>query len=500
MRRSRVIATAALAVLVALVATGILAVVGVLDWPANWWPADSSTPTGASTPSASATDPSATDPSATDPAATEPPAGLALPSAGALTPVLPAADGPAPDPDAVRAALAPLLREADLRRHTGVLVRDLMGDREVLRVGDDDPFVPASTLKLLTSAAVLSELGPDNRFVTTVVRAAGRPGATPTAVLVGGGDPLLATSTESAELRGYPPGATIAALAGQTARNLRANGVRTARVGFDETLFAGRSEAASWEPSYVADAVVSPISALLLDGGQLGAGGPGPARAAADALVQALRARGVDVVGGAPRATRTLGDAEVLAQAASPALADIVEYVLQVSDNEGAEVLLRHVGLATARPGSFGGGVAGVREVLSQLGVPFGAITMYDGSGLSRGNRVSLAALGQVLQLGADAQHPELRTITAGLPVARFSGSLAERFVDPRTAAGRGVVRAKTGTLSQVQSLAGTVVTRDGTLLGFAVLTDRIRLADNLDARQRIEEVAAVLAACGCHG
>jgi D-alanyl-D-alanine carboxypeptidase/D-alanyl-D-alanine-endopeptidase (penicillin-binding protein 4) len=83
-----------------------------------------------------------------------------------------------------------------------------------------------------------------------------------------------------------------------------------------------------------------------------------------------------------------------------------------------------------------------------------------------------------------------------GLPVAGFTGSLASRFVhDP---AGRGTVRAKTGTLTGVDGLAGTVTTRDGALLGFVAVADRVRTGETLGARDALDRVAAALAGCAC--
>jgi D-alanyl-D-alanine carboxypeptidase/D-alanyl-D-alanine-endopeptidase (penicillin-binding protein 4) len=190
----------------------------------------------------------------------------------------------------------------------------------------------------------------------------------------------------------------------------------------------------------------------------------------------------------------------VLAEQDSAELDQIVERMLQVSDNEAAEVLSRHVAISTDRPGSFAAGGAAVREVLAELSVPARGVRINDGSGLSRDNRVTREALASVLQLGADPDLPDLRTVITGLPVAAFSGSLAYRYLAPPTFPARGVVRAKTGTLTGVNGLAGTVVTRSGGLLGFGLLADRVRPVDTLTARQQLEEMTAALARCGCRG
>ena len=102
-----------------------------------------------------------------------------------------------------------------------------------------------------------------------------------------------------------------------------------------------------------------------------------------------------------------------------------------------------------------------------------------------------------VLGRAAGDAHPQLRPAAAGLPVAGFSGSLAHRF-DTGDVLGLGTVRAKTGTLTGVQGLAGYVTDTDGTVMTFALVADRIRPPNTLDARGRIDEIAAALAGCEC--
>jgi D-alanyl-D-alanine carboxypeptidase/D-alanyl-D-alanine-endopeptidase (penicillin-binding protein 4) len=85
----------------------------------------------------------------------------------------------------------------------------------------------------------------------------------------------------------------------------------------------------------------------------------------------------------------------------------------------------------------------------------------------------------------------------AGLPVAGFTGSLTYRF-DTGDEEGLGRVRAKTGTLTGVHGLAGVVTDQDGTVLSFVAIADRVKVADTLDARERLDQVAAALAACSC--
>ena len=130
-------------------------------------------------------------------------------------------------------------------------------------------------------------------------------------------------------------------------------------------------------------------------------------------------------------------------------------------------------------------------------GVDLAGDRVYDGSGLSRRSRVRLDTLVDVLRVAASPEHPELRAVVSGLPVAGFTGSLELRF-DEAAAPGAGVVRAKTGTLTGVSGLAGLVTDAEGGPLVFAAVADKVALLDTLDARDALDRLAAALATCRC--
>jgi D-alanyl-D-alanine carboxypeptidase/D-alanyl-D-alanine-endopeptidase (penicillin-binding protein 4) len=120
-----------------------------------------------------------------------------------------------------------------------------------------------------------------------------------------------------------------------------------------------------------------------------------------------------------------------------------------------------------------------------------------DGSGLSLTDRLTPALLVAVLRAAAGPDRPELRALLPGLPVSGYDGTLDDRFRGPAAPAA-GQVRAKTGTLTGVSSLAGLVRGAGGRLLAFAVVADRVSPAGTLGAEAALDSVAAALARCGC--
>jgi len=429
----------------------------------------------------------------TNPGAVAPPNGLVLPTATAA-PVLglPAPTGVA-EPDAVRRALAARLRDPHLGDHVVALVGSIGGGAPVFTSGTG-AVAPASSLKLLTTTAALEAVGPATSFDTSVVA-----GATARdIVLVGGGDPYLASKPDPSG-EAYPPRADLVTLARRTAAALRGDGITGVRLSYDDSLFTGPTASPHWPDDYLPDSVVTPISALWVDHG-LEADGfhrvKDPARQAALVFAAALARAGIKPLGTPTRRPASAGAARI-ASVQGATLDQVVQEILEVSDNEGAEVLLRQVGLAVEGEGSFSAGVRAVRSTLAGLGVDVTGLQSYDGSGLSRDDRLSARTLLGVLTVAASSAHPELRAVIEGLPVAAFSGSLEDRFAEG-SAAGRGWVRAKTGTLTGISALAGLAQDADGVLLSFVIVADRIDPLDTEEARAALDRAASALAACHC--
>jgi len=430
-----------------------------------------------------------------EPAKVPPPEGLTLPKGAPAAAVADRTEPVETDPAAVRRALAGLVHDKRLGRRVAVDVDQLSDGTSVFQHGDN-LVTPASTMKLLTTTAALETLGPDHRFTTSVVS-----GENPReVVLVGGGDPLLEAGPPADPSQVYPARADLQTLALSASRSLKAVGRTKVRLLYDATLFTGPAVNPHWEPNYIPDNVVSPISALWVDEGRAAPGSPersrDPAKAAAGLFAKDLAQHGITVLG-RPRPGTAPEKATSLGKVTSAPLSQIVEHILEVSDNEGAEVLARQVAVAEGLPASFDGATQAVRQVLASIGIDTSADTILDGSGLSRHDRLTPQTLLSVLGTDAQPGHAQLRPVITSLPVAGFTGSLAYRFQDaPR--AGLGVVRAKTGTLTSVSGLAGMVTTRDGAVLDFVAVANGFKPKYTWWVRDRLDQIGAALARCSC--
>jgi serine-type D-Ala-D-Ala carboxypeptidase/endopeptidase (penicillin-binding protein 4) len=410
--------------------------------------------------------------------------------------------GPLPSGSGLSAALAGPLSSAQLGPNVLAIVTDPLTGQVLFSKDSLQLATPASTAKLATAATALAVLGADARFTTRVVEP--RPGDI---VLVGGGDPTLAVNAYPAS--DYPQPTTLAGLADATAQALKAAGTGSVRVGFDTSLYSGPGLAPGWPGSYVSTGNVTQIVPLEVDQGRLNASGnpedsddPGnfqpraahPAETAAAAFAGLLSGDGIKVTGSPTEQTASAG-ATPLASVSSPPLSAIVEQMLSESNNVIAENLARHVALATGYPATFAGGAAAVTAELRKLGVTSG-FDMVDGSGLSPQDAIAPATLAKILQVVVT--RPGLRSMVAALPVAGFSGTLSAggSAFGGISGAALGMVRAKTGNLASVTTLAGLVYDRDGTLLAFAFMADQVATLDG--AASAIDGAAAELAGCGC--
>jgi D-alanyl-D-alanine carboxypeptidase/D-alanyl-D-alanine-endopeptidase (penicillin-binding protein 4) len=185
---------------------------------------------------------------------------------------------------------------------------------------------------------------------------------------------------------------------------------------------------------------------------------PDPNLYAARALRQALVEAGIAVTGTTRSTTDSLLYARLratlpLAETSSRPLRDWLFPILNTSQNWFAEMLLKQLGKQFGKAGSWPEGLAVERRFLiDSVRVDSTQFSLSDGSGLSSSNLVSPLAFTQLLRFMR--RHPRYASFAAGIPQAGVVGSLRTRFLGTPLA---GRVRAKTGSISRVQSLSGYI-------------------------------------------
>lgn len=394
--------------------------------------------------------------------------------------------------------------------------------------------VPASTLKILTAAVAARRLGWDHRFETRLEMAGSvKDGVLHgDLTVVGGGDPSIAAQ----DLREAPVfGEWAEALrrAGITRIDGRVIGDDTAFD--DEPLGAGWAwdylsagyAAPSGALSYNENVVVVRVSpgpaagdAALVEIGPPGHGlepdvqvVTGPTGSAATLAVTrapgrtSVLIRGRVPVGGAPVVRTTtienptrffiegfrlalarrgilvrdgawdiddVTDAgrpsqrQTVARHLSAPMSSLVGYAMKVSQNYYGEMLLKAVGRGADTPGSTERGRAAVREVLGEWSISTDTLVLYDGSGLSRYNYVSADLMNDVL-LRVWRDEGLRGPFVAALPVGGHDGTLEARMRNSRLDRR---VQAKTGTISNVRSLAGYLERESGEKLAFTMIAN----------------------------
>jgi serine-type D-Ala-D-Ala carboxypeptidase/endopeptidase (penicillin-binding protein 4) len=413
-----------------------------------------------------------------------PPAVTAKPS------IVPVADSaPMPSQSGLAAALALPAADPNLGR-LGGRVTDALTGEELWQQFDDVQLQPASTNKTLTSAAALLALDREAR-VTTKVVAGSQPGIV---VLVGAGDPTLS---------GAPPGQDTwyhgAARISDLADQVRRSGVTPLSVQVDTSLFSGPTFAPGWDPADIEGGDIAPIESVMVDAGRIQPATDESRRSVTPAL-DAGRALAADLGIDTQQVTiaaqpAPLGARQLAAVQSAP-LIDRLNEMMGVSDNVMAECIAREVAASMHRPLSFAGAVDAVTNRLNTAHVNTSAALLQDSSGLSVDDRLTAKILDSVVQAAAGPDEPTLRPLLDLLPIAGGSGTLSDRFLDAtfHAAGPAGWLRAKTGSLTKINALAGVVTDRSGRVLTFALISNDA----GMSGRTAIDAVASALWSCGC--
>ncbi|NDU71879.1 D-alanyl-D-alanine carboxypeptidase/D-alanyl-D-alanine-endopeptidase [Actinomadura sp. DSM 109109] len=446
----------------------------------------------------------------------------------------------------LREDLDAILADSRLEGATvGAVVRDARTGAVRYSRGATAPVMPASNMKLYTSGAALSLLGPGYRFRTGVyARAVSGPSVKGDLYLKGTGDPT-----------------TRAADYDRLAAQVAARGIRRVEGDLvaDDTWFDAVRTPSHWDPTDLQYYYAAQTSALTVapdddfDAGSVqvavrpgaaeGApvtvglspatrtvkidnkavtGRPGtpstlavnrangsdtivvsgsypagaapyttlrtvenPALYAADVFRSALRAHGVTVKGATERGRTPKGSAALASRASMP-LSRLMVPFLKLSNNMVAETLVKAIGREKAGKGSWAAGLPVVARHARGQGVPTARLKIADGSGLSRENRTTARDISTILRRAQGA--PWFTGWFRSLPVAgdpdRLDGGTLRSRMGSTPAAGN--VHAKTGTLTGASALSGYVTDPSGRRLVFAVVLNGYQGAAPKDIEDRI--------------
>ncbi len=358
-------------------------------------------------------------------------------------------------------------------RFTGAVV-DAASGRTVWTRNGSTALMPASTTKLVTATDALAVFGPTYRFTTRVKRGY----QADQVILVGSGDPAFSATQ-------------LGALARTTATAMKAKKQLKVRVYADDSLFAAPSLATGWKSSYV-PAETPWLRALVVDRRQRA----DTTLDAANLFAAKLRANGLTVtrIG---RGKATSKD-PVLASSAGQTVSQLVSTMLLNSDNEHAEALHRLVGIRLGYGKTWAAAKAAQKSRLTKEGLT--ATALYDGSGLSRSDRLSSLQLARIVTNVFEPGNATTLAVLRGgsaLPVSGKTGTLRAaygRFTATTSRCAVGKVHAKTGTLSDAVALSGWTVGTDGRVKAFAFVVNG--KAGTMALKQNLDMLAATVTGC----
>lgn len=391
-------------------------------------------------------------------------------------------NAPTPDKTKLATALAELAQDPEMTGKVSAIVTDVATGEILAEMNPTRPVAPASVNKLLTATAVLAAFDPDKTLQTETKYADG------TVYLIGEGDVLLAADEGNPEA--VIGRAGLGDLARKTATALKDAGHNAVRLSLDTSLFAAESfpsDAETETEDWVMEASPIAVDRNLNSAGEfIGA----PKMQAVQIFAEKLRAAGVEVQ--VADEARTPESAQNLASVESASVRDLVDLTLRESDNTLAETLGHLVAVQRGETADFAGASAAVLAQLQDLGLNVDGVELVDSSGLSESNQLTATLVGQILSRIGSCTHESCASLLSALPVAKLDGTLATRFNQLDLG---GKVRAKTGSLGSVTSMAGLLYTQAGRELSFVIIVDDVPNDGAYSLRPLIDATIAKIAA-----
>ena len=339
-------------------------------------------------------------------------------------------------------------------------------------------FMPASNMKIITSAAALTLLGPDYTYKTTFladgpVRDSLLDG---NLLVIGRGDPTI-----SDNMRGV-----ATTVMDTLADSVRAHGIREvtgslARVG---DAFPDSIHGYGWEWDDLGEYYGAGVDELIFNEGMAPTtlrpppdtvrdslySGPAkdPATGYLNAFNDALLRKRITVQAGVMDSILpTPFKMDTLFTFVSLPMRNIIPALMKPSQNQIAEILLKTIGLERGGMGTADSARKIVGQLLLSWGVQPDGFVIRDGSGLSRHDMVSPETIVRVLD--RIQQDTAFAVFYNAMPIAGVDGTLKDRM---RGTPAEGNVHAKTGSIAFARSLSGYVTTADGERLIFSVLSN----------------------------
>lgn len=178
-----------------------------------------------------------------------------------------------------------------------------------------------------------------------------------------------------------------------------------------------------------------------------------------------LEQRGITIKGGV-KTGKVSSNGQLLAEAESKPMELILADMNKFSNNYVSEMLTKNISLQSSKPGQMEGGLEMIRRHLAKILGPANQVKMINPSGLTRENRITAEQLWKVLDY-QDHEFTSMAEFIASLPIAGVDGTLKKRFKEQNL---ERKVRAKTGLLNGVISLAGYVENEKGLIAPFVFM------------------------------
>lgn len=365
-------------------------------------------------------------------------------------------------------------------------------------------FMPASNMKIITTAAALTLLGPDYTYKTTFLA----DGPVQDSLLdgdlivIGRGDPTI-----SDNMRGVATTVMDA-----LADSIRAHGIRqiTGRLARVGDAFPDSTRGYGWEWDDLGEYYAAGVDELIFNEGMAPTtprpppdtvrdsaySGPAkdPATAYLNALNDALIRKGITLDAGVlDSILPTPFKMDTLFTFTSLPMRNIIPALLKPSQNQLAEILLKTIGLERGGMGTADSARKIVGQLLLSWGVQPDGFVIRDGSGLSRHDLLTPETIVRVLD--RIQQDTAFAVFYNGLPIAGIDGTLKDRM---KGTLAEGNVHAKTGSISFARSLSGYVTTADGERLIFSILANNWTTPSSV-VTGVADQIAAALAAYRTH-